>query len=618
MKKSNSAGVFTQKPIILAIYIAALITLYFNPSLQDPFNAPKQWILLISSAWLLGYLIVDRMNWAKNKEIFVIKTLLIVFILSLLISAALTDIKYVAFIGETQRKLGFLTYLGLVIYMFIAVVYTRINILDKLYVVNFVTGLLLGTYAIMQNYGNDFVEWSNPYNKILGTLGNPNFASATMAIIACLSFASLFVKKFNILFQIANLLLLALLMYGIYSSDSRQGLVAFSVGAGAMIVVLLKNKSNLFGWAGLILFISSGILSILGMLQIGPLTDLLYKGSVTVRGYYWRAGFEMFQSNLLLGVGVDRYGSHFKEYRNANYALTYGFDITSSNAHNTFIQLFATSGLIVGFLYILINVYVFVCGIRTILKIRSDLQIIFTGLFSSWLVYLAQTFISIDNIGITIWGWIFGGAIVALSINAPTNTESQKNSPTTEINNKILKGKSEFLQLILSGGFTLVAIVFVSFLYRGEVMPMQIVGFYNSANPTDSSPNHYIMAQKIFNTSLIDPNYKFVVAKQVAMTGKKDEALSELKLLNKYDSRSLDYLLALSGLSENMGDYRYSILKRNEITKLDPWNAKNYLELGRDYKLIGEFTEMERCKKIILEFAANTPEASIALTELVS
>jgi hypothetical protein len=74
----------------------------------------------------------------------------------------------------------------------------------------------------------------------------------------------------------------------------------------------------------------------------------------------------------------------------------------------------------------------------------------------------------------------------------------------------------------------------------------------------------------------------------------------------------------LAALSENIGDYRYSILKRNEIAKLDPWNAKNYLELGRDYKLIGEFTEMERCKKIILEFAANTPEASIALTELVS
>ena len=618
MKKSNSADGLSQKPIVLAIYIAALITLYFNPSLQDPFNAPKQWILLISSAWLLGHLIVDRKSWAKNKEISAIKKLLILFILCLLISAVLTDIKYVAFIGETQRKLGFLTYAGLVIYMLIAVVYTRINILDKLYVVNFVIGLLLGTYAAVQNSGNDFVEWSNPYNKILGTLGNPNFASATMAIIACLCFSSLFVKRFNLLFKVANLLLLTLLIYGIYSSDSLQGLVAFSVGAGAMIVVLLKHKSNSLGLAGLVLFISSGILSILGMLQIGPLSDLLYKGSVTVRGYYWRAGFEMFQNNFLFGVGVDRYGSYFKEYRDTNYALTYGFDITSSNAHNTFIQLFATSGLIVGLLYISIHVYIFVCGIRTILKIRSDLQIIFTGLFSSWLVYLAQTFISIDNIGITIWGWLFGGAIIALSINAPTNSESQKNSPTTAINNRILKGKSESVQLILSGGFTLVAIVFVSLLYRGEVVPMQAIGFYNSSNPTDSSPNHHALEQKIFNMPLIDPNYKLAAAKRIAMTGKTDESLSELKLLNKYDPRNLDYLLALSALNENIGDYRNAILKRNEITKLDPWNAKNYLELGRNYKLIGEFIEMERCKKIILEFASNTPEASIALTELVS
>jgi len=618
VKKSNSAEGLTEKPIVLAIYIAALITLYFNPSLQDPFNAPKQWILLISSAWLLGHLIVNRKSWAENKEISIIKILLILFILSLLVAAVLTDVKYTAFIGETQRKLGFLTYLGLAIYLFIAVVYTRIKILDKLYVVNFAVGLLLGTYAAVQNSGNDFIQWNNPYNKILGTLGNPNFASATMAMIACMSFATLFIKRFHVLFKIANFLVFALLIYCIHSSDSRQGLVALSVGAGAIIVVLLKSKGNLFGLAGLTFFITSGILSILGMLQIGPLTDFLYKGSVTVRGYYWRAGFEMFQNNFLLGVGVDRYGSHFKEFRNANYALTYGFDITSSNAHNTFIQLFATSGLIVGISYTLINVYIFICGIRTILKIRSDLQIIFTGIFSTWLVYLAQTFISIDNIGLTIWGWIFGGVIIALSINAPTNSENEKNSPTKVTNDINTKGRSESLQPILSGGFTLVAIVFVSFLYRGEVIPMQAVSLYNSSNPSESSPNHLIMAQNIFNMPLIDPNYKFQAAKRTALTGKKDEAMSQLKELNKYDPINLDYLLAIAELSENMGDYEYSIVKRNEIAQLDPWNAKNYLELGRNYKLVSEFVEMEKCKKIILEFASNTPEASIAMTELVS
>jgi citrate lyase subunit beta/citryl-CoA lyase len=43
------------------------------------------------------------------------------------------------------------------------------------------------------------------------------------------------------------------------------------------------------------MLIFSGIvfISILGMLQIGPLKDVLYKGSVSIRGYYWRAGLEM-------------------------------------------------------------------------------------------------------------------------------------------------------------------------------------------------------------------------------------------------------------------------------------------------------------------------------------
>jgi hypothetical protein len=33
------------------------ITIYFNSKAQDPFNAPKFWVLLVGAAWLLGYLI---------------------------------------------------------------------------------------------------------------------------------------------------------------------------------------------------------------------------------------------------------------------------------------------------------------------------------------------------------------------------------------------------------------------------------------------------------------------------------------------------------------------------------------------------------------------------------
>jgi purine-cytosine permease-like protein len=32
------------------------VTLYFQTTLTDPFNSPKLWILLITAAWLFGYL----------------------------------------------------------------------------------------------------------------------------------------------------------------------------------------------------------------------------------------------------------------------------------------------------------------------------------------------------------------------------------------------------------------------------------------------------------------------------------------------------------------------------------------------------------------------------------
>ena len=45
----------------------ALVTLYFNPSLADPFNSPKLWALLFVAAWLSGYVAPYR------KVIFAIK-----------------------------------------------------------------------------------------------------------------------------------------------------------------------------------------------------------------------------------------------------------------------------------------------------------------------------------------------------------------------------------------------------------------------------------------------------------------------------------------------------------------------------------------------------------------
>ena len=112
------------------------------------------------------------------------------------------------------------------------------------------------------------------------------------------------------------------------------------------------------------------------MLQVGPLERFLYKDSVSVRGYYWRAGIEMFNDNPLFGVGLDNYGSFFKEYREVGYPLKYGYSLTSTNAHNVFIQHFATGGIFVGTIYLILTAFVFWRGVVSLLRFEKDERVL--------------------------------------------------------------------------------------------------------------------------------------------------------------------------------------------------------------------------------------------------
>jgi UDP-glucose 4-epimerase len=79
----------------------------------------------------------------------------------------------------------------------------------------------------------------------------------------------------------------------------------------------------------------------------------------------------MFLSNPYTGIGMDSYGLYFKEFRNPEYPLLYGFEITSSNAHNTIIQLFATGGIILGISYLGLLAIILIRGIRLVKNAES-------------------------------------------------------------------------------------------------------------------------------------------------------------------------------------------------------------------------------------------------------
>ena len=265
-----------------------------------------------------------------------------------------TDVLLVGLIGETQRRGGFLSYIGLSVIFLYAVRSINFSNIMRVYKIGIVTGAILSTYGVLQISGRDFVAWDNPYSSMISTLGNPNFASATLAILSLIGLSGVLVKNLHTFFKALGILLTMLALIAITISGSRQGLLVifFSSIFYLSIYSYIRFRKLSFFIVG---FSAAGaILAILGMLQKGPLVSLLYKDSVSVRGYYWRAGFEMFKDSPLTGVGVDRYGAYFKQFREVGYPLKYGFEITSSNAHNTFIQIFAMAGFFAGIFYCLL------------------------------------------------------------------------------------------------------------------------------------------------------------------------------------------------------------------------------------------------------------------------
>ncbi|MFZ9250359.1 MAG: O-antigen ligase family protein [Candidatus Nanopelagicaceae bacterium] len=588
---------------------ASIITLFFNSRIQDPFNSPKFWILLIVAGYLIGHLLgtYGRVPSDAKPTLRILISILTAFTASLLIASILTDVPYVAIFGEYQRKNGFLTYAGFVVIMYAAARYLRVSLMWRVYTFAMICGLISAVYGLFQINGRDFVEWNNPYNAIITTVGNPNFAGAIMAMFGTIVFCAIFDKNVLPFFRFAAVLVFGSLVYAIYLSNARQGLLSIGLGVGFFLCVALYQYKRILGLLATLATAVVGVLAIAGMLQRGPLEYYLYKSSVSVRGFYWRAGWEMFLSNPLMGVGVDRYGAYFKEFRETQYSLNYGFDLTSSNAHNVPIQLFATGGIFVGGFYLLLLLFIVWRGFVGILRNTGNARLVVTAVFAAWLAYQAQSIVSIDNIGLAVWGWLLGGAVVGLSL--PENIQVfARNSDQRFISPINLR------QSIVSSVLVLSLLVLSTVLYRGERAMFDQRARFDPQTP-ESRPTFKAYADATLKVPLLEMKYAVMTGINLVSNGYVDEGMRVLKEELEKDPRSLDILLVVADFSEQLRQYPQAIDYRLKIESLDPWNGKNYLQMARLYRTVGDLERAKASLEKLFAFAAATPEGETATKE---
>jgi O-antigen ligase len=591
----------------------AITTLYFQTTLADPFNSPKLWILLIFAAWLTGYVYSYRTLIFSVKPIGHLYILVFVFLIFLSVSTIVSDFRYVAVFGDTQRRNGFLQYLSLSIILLATSIFVRTSNIKKIFTVTYFIATISVIYSLMQTTGNDFVNWNNPYNAVISTLGNPNFAAAVMAVMGVMTFSSIFIKTFQPPQRLVATLISILLLFVIYKSNARQGLLAYFLGIGVFLTIWLWIKNKKLG----ILVVLAGstvfIISILGMLQFGPLERYLYKPSVSIRGYYWRAGIEMLRNHPFFGVGIDGYGYHFKEYREVKYPLTYGFEITSSNAHNTFIQFFATGGFFLGLAYLLLNGFILKQAIQGMKRLTGSNRTYLAAIFSAWIAFHAQSLISIDNIGVSIWGWILGGSIVGLSVSVSASATADEK----EVFSQQKKNTIDLSRVMTSSFFSILVLVLVAMLYRGESNSYKGGENVNLQDPTSRSYFRELQLNTI-NTPLNDPTYSLFAASRLLQSGYVDEGLAEAKKIYLQNPRNLDALLLFALTYEQLNNLPEAISYREKIVQLDPWNAKNYLALGKYYKQQGDLSKSKEMLEKILSFASANQIADQAKIELAN
>jgi hypothetical protein len=319
--------------------------------------------------------------------------------------------------GAYGRNTAFVTYVLLIFTLFSAAVLRSTKSFSLLIWGLLGAGLVNVIYCLWVIIFGDFIPWNNPYGNILGTFGNPNFIGAFLGLFAASLIAFSFTTGVNILYRLLALVVFLVAVYEIIDSNAIQGRVVVAAGLGIVGFYLVRSKiSSVFAQIAYVAAAGvAGTFALLGALQIGPLTPYIYKTSVSLRGQYWLAGWNMGSDHPLTGVGFDSYGDWFRRARDEQALILPGPNTTTNAAHNVPFDVFAFGGwpLFIPYLFILVLAIVAIVKVTLRTRVYDG---VFVTLTTAWVCYQLQSVISINQIGLAIWGWLFGGALIAYEI----------------------------------------------------------------------------------------------------------------------------------------------------------------------------------------------------------
>jgi O-antigen ligase len=396
-------------PLATVFILSAYIT--------DPINVTKFVSVGLVAFGLLGVLVL----YGAKAGVFKDRVLLVaagLFVGSLLVSSVFSSSAFSqSLYGTYGRNTGLLSYLIFCVLAFAALFLRSRDSFQKLLFGLMLAGganFIYGGWALF--FGDPF-KLNNVYGSIFGFLGNPDFLSAFLGMFVTAILSLIVAKDVDWRPRVGGGVVSLAAIYEIYRSHAQQGFLVVAIGFAFVGLNLLRAQAKLrvltIPYVAVVAL--GGVAVLFGSLDHGPLS-FLHKASVVFRGWYWHAAISMGTAHPLTGVGLDNYGNWYRRSRSlAAVIAPTGPNKVSDAAHNVVLDMFASGGWLLLVTYLLVMAVALRANLR-ILRRSTSYDPIFVAIAGVWITYQWQSLISINQIGLAAWGWVFTGALVAYEV----------------------------------------------------------------------------------------------------------------------------------------------------------------------------------------------------------
>ena len=552
----------------LGIGSAFVAIVVVTGTVTDPVNVTKLFVLggvaVGAFAVLLAFGLVQL--WESSKALVISSVLLLVAGINAILNSEGPLVQNVY--GVYGRNTALVTYVLLV---FIALTASILRAQSSFTIL--IWGLLGAgfanvAYCLWAIIFGDFIPWSNPYGNILGTFGNPNFIGAFLGLFAASLVAYTFKKGVRLELRIGSVLIFLVAVYEIIDSNAIQGRVVVAAGLAIVGFYLVRSKfENVFAQIGYVALVAvGGVFALLGALQIGPLTKYIYKTSVSLRGEYWQAGWNMGSDHPLTGVGFDTYGDWYRRARDTQALVLPGPNTTTNAAHNVPFDVFAFGGWPLFLSYIAILLLSIIAIVRVTMR-APKYDGVFVTLTTAWVCYQLQSIISINQIGLAVWGWLFGGALIAYEVaTRPKNIDdTNQGQKGKQVSGRTTKPKSSeviFSSSLIAGIGAVVGLLIASPPYSADAKWRSAITSQSVQKVEEALVPGYLNPQN---------SYKYANAVQLLENSKlPDLALKYAKISVEFNPNHFDSWKMLYFISKSSPEVKALALEN--MKRLDPNN----------------------------------------------